>query len=341
MKNVEDLIVGGLLRFAALPPDNPQRLDFLRYTIPLIEHDYPAKTAAMWNAAYRKFELPAGNVMLVGDPKRLEEIFGVFRRDEKYLGGGAGVGFKDESVQFLDELEPGAEAIGAVNFIMKTDEGKLKGYNTDGLGFALSLEERFSRRNERLAGKKIVIIGAGGAGNAVAFALAGQKCRLIILNRTVTKAEDLAEAINRHYGLKNEAQARSGGEDRLAAEVVDADAVVNVSSKGSSGLLEPYSALAPVELPATEENIRANRQAAAGVLSLLRERTIVCDIVLTKGVTATIEQALEAGFEVLNGVPMVVNQGVETFWLLHGKELEQRGITKDEVRIIMRQAALG
>lgn len=341
MKTVADLVEGGVLRFAALPPNNPPSLDFAHYTIPLLEHDYPAKTAAMWNAVYRALGVSLGNIMLIGDPKRAAEIFAVFRVDEKYLGGGAGVGFKDKSLPCLDEIDHQAEAIGAVNFILKTAGGKLKGYNTDGVGFAQSLAERFRRRHAQLAGKKIVVVGAGGTSNAVVFALAEQGVHLVILNRTAERAQNLAQKVNKFFRLTSDRKAHFGGEERTIAEVRDADAIVNVSTKGSAGMLEPYSALAPIELPATEENVRRNHRAAAEILAVLPRQAIVSDVVLVRGLTVMLAQAQGAGFEILTGVPMVVNQGVEALWLSHQHELKARGVPKEAVRDIMQQAALG
>lgn len=339
MKTVQQLIDDGILQFATLPKGNPQTLDFPSYTVPLLQHDYPAKTAVMWNAVYRELGLPVGNVMLVGDPGRAEEIFAAMRQDEKYLGGGAGVGFKDKSLPHLDRVEPKAKAIGAINFILKTAEGKLKGYNTDGLGYAQSLADVFARRQEALEGKKVVVLGAGGTSNAVAFALAERKARLVILNRTAEKAEDLAKAINRFYHLTGQDQVLAGREIFTRLEVRDADAVVNVSTKGSAGELRGYSALAPAKLPATEENLQQNREAAEEILKLIPRHAIVSDIVLVNGPTVMLEQARNAGLEILDGVPMVINQAVMAFWLLHQAELIKKGITEEAIRTIMQQAA--
>jgi len=57
---------------------------------------------------------------------------------------------------------------------------------------------------------------------------------------------------------------------------------------------------------------------------------IVSDIVLGKGLTPLLQAAKKAGFEILDGIPMVINQGVEAFWLLHGKELQAKNITKEQ-----------
>jgi shikimate dehydrogenase len=334
------LSANGLLKLktlkpAELPADNPKDLEFEAYTIPFIEHDYPAKTPVMWNAAYKKFGLKIANVMMVGNPKDSKQILGVMKRDEKYLGGGAGVGFKDEVVKSID-LDPLAEAVGSVNFIKKEPNNELRGYNTDGIGYVESLQEKFASRGEDLSGKKAVVLGAGGTGNSVAFALAEKGMKVVILNRTVKKAEELAKKINEYYG---EERALFGGEDKIAEEIKNADAIINVSTKGASGDLEQYSALAPGKLPATPENIQSNLDDAEKMFDQIPKSAIVSDIVLTKKGTPLLNVAKAKGFETLDGVPMVINQGVEAFWILHQKKLEAKGVTKEELAKVMKEAA--
>lgn len=336
LNTAADLVRIGTLFLARQPKDNPTNLDFPAYTLPLQEHDYPARTPTMWNAAYRQFGLERGNAICLGDPVFAEQILKVLRRDSKYLGGGAGVGFKDEVIHHLDELDPLAEAIGAVNFVLKTADGKLRGYNTDGRGYAQGLAGLLAERGYELKGQKAVILGAGGTGNAVAFALAEAGMQLTILNRTAAKAQELAERINRYCGQQ---LATAGSEADIAAAVADATVVVNVSTKGAAGAMEQYSALAPATLPATAENIAQNYQAAAAVLAKIAPETIISDVVLTANGTPLLRSAKAKGFTTLDGLPMVINQGVEAFWLLHGPELEPRGVTKAQVAEVMRKAA--
>lgn len=338
LQNAMDLISCKVLSPAEQPQGNPKDLNFDKYTIPLIEHDYPAKTPIMWNAVYKELGLKEGNIMLVGDPASTKEILEVLKKDERYLGGGAGVGFKDEAFEHLDELDPIAEAIGSVNFIMKTPEGNLRGYNTDGKGYARSLEDLFKSRGESLNGKKALILGAGGTGNAVAFALAESNMNLVILNRTISKAQELAERINSYFG---KTIATFGGEEKIIEEVMSANAVINVSTKGATGSLEHYSALAPAVMPATEENIRNNHKEAESILAKIPATTILSDIVLTKEGTTFLQSAKNMNFTTLDGLPMVINQGVEAFWILHGQELLERGISKEHVTEIMNTAARG
>ncbi len=92
-------------------------------------------------------------------------------------------------IPFLDELDEKAKMIGAVNTIVNQD-GKLKGFNTDGVGALKALTI------ERVKGKNIVILGAGGAARAIAYTLARRCSKLVLLNRTSSKAKQLAEEIS-------------------------------------------------------------------------------------------------------------------------------------------------
>lgn len=338
MNATEALIKRGVLLFAKEPEANPEHIDYDTYTLSIVEHDYPAKTPAMWNAVYEKWGINCGNVMLVGDTENISEIFDALRKDSRYIGGGVGVGFKDKAPMALHKMDSLAEKIGSVNFILKNEEGELVGYNTDGEGYAVSIEDVFSKRGEMLAGKKVVVLGAGGTGRAIVFALVKKGARVVILNRTVSKAEELAKGVAGHFGF-DDTVISFGGEEEISKEIADADVVLNVSTKGASGPLEKYSPLAPAKLPATPEHIGENLAGADAVLRLLQKNAIISDVVLRKEMTPFLESAQKAGFETLNGIPMVVNQGVEAFWLLHSEELKSRGATKKDVYETMKKAA--
>ena len=331
-----DLLSAGVLSVAKKPRGNPRNLVVPKYTLPLIAHDYPAMTAIMWNEAYRVFGIEAQNCMLVGSPRLTGEILEVLRRDPKYLGGGAGVGFKDAAIQYLDELDEAAETAGSVNFIVKTAQGELRGYNTDGAGFVWSLEEVLRQRQQDLPGKRIVILGAGGTARSVAFALAGRGAQLVIVNRTLARAEYLAHRINEHFGGQ---AAGFATEAERSEPLTTADAVVNVSTKGSSGSLEGYSALAPAELPATAQNIQANLDEAERRMALIPKHAILSDVVLGDSVTPFLRAGRARGFTTMDGVPMVVNQGVAAVWILHGTQLEEKGIDRNRVAEVMSRAA--
>jgi shikimate dehydrogenase len=276
-------------------------------------------------------------VMMVGNPDQTEEILAAFRNDPKYFGGGSGVGFKDEVPKFLNEMDPLAQAIGSVNLIQKMPDGRLKGWNTDGLGYAESLAELLAGKGEHLEGKKVVILGSGGTGMSVAFALAEKGANLVILNRTIESAVALSKRINTYIGRE---ASRAGGEVEISREVRDADVVLNVSSKGERGTLQNYSSLAPAILPATEENIEANLGLSEAILETIPKGSIISDVVLRKNeMTPLISSAKEHGYTTLDGIPMVVKQAIRAFQIIHGREMTEKGHTEKELAMIMRKAA--
>ena len=309
MPDTHELLRSGMLRIALLPPENPCQLDFERYTIPLLEHDYPARTPSLWNHAYRTFGLDIGNVAMTADPNSLPIILDTFRSDPRYLGGGAGVGIKQRALALVDQLDPCAAAIGALNLIRKTEAGLLHGYNTDGEGYADSLAKL-----HEISGASILILGAGGTSAAIAFALAARGARITIVNRTT--------------------YATIVGEDSIPALAPHADVIINTTTKGSAGPLEQYSALAPAILPATNENVARNAFEAERVLKTIRSHTILSDVVIAPRPTPFLRSARQAGFTTLDGIPMVVNQAAAAFWILHRAELKGQ-VTSADVASIM------
>lgn len=112
------------------------------------------------------------------------------------LGINVTVPYKSEVMEYLAETEGMAAKIGAVNTLVRTENG-YKGYNTDMMGLYRAL----CSENIRLEGEEIIVLGAGGAARAVAF-LCGWKnaAKVYLLNRTMEKAEQVAEEVNRSLG---------------------------------------------------------------------------------------------------------------------------------------------
>jgi shikimate dehydrogenase len=338
MTRAEDLIAHKILSFGKNAKDNPENLNFPTFCLGIANEDYPAQTPLMWNAAYKRFRLPTRNVRLFGDPKNLPEILQIFKNDPRYLGGDVGVGFKDKAVELVDEIDPLAKMMQSINVMVKVSEDRLKGYNTDGLGYAQSLENVFRQKKQKLNGKKAVILGSGGTGNAIAFALAQKGMRLIILNRTIAKAQVLAQRINEAMNLQGAEKVCFAGEEQIPSEVTDADVVINVSTKGAAGEMKEYNALAVAKLPVKPEYIDENWYLAERTLKLIPKKTIMSDVVLTKEPTPFLRLAKTHGYQILDGFPMVLNQGIEAFWLVNEKVLKAKGITKSEIAKVMSKA---
>lgn len=189
-------------------------------------------------------------------------------------------------LEHLDELSPEAEALGAVNTVV-FERGRAIGHNTDATGFARSL----GRGLPDVRMDDVVLLGAGGAGAAVAHALLSLGAgRLTIHDVDRARGENLAEALNERFG---EGRAEAGD---LAA-VENADGLVHATPTGMAA--HPGSPVAA---------------------ELLRPDLWVADIVYRPLETALLAAARARGCRVLNGGGMVVLQAAESFRLFTGVE---------------------
>jgi shikimate dehydrogenase len=194
--------------------------------------------------------------------------------------------FKQQVATLLDRLGGDAAAIGAVNTVVFRLGGSA-GYNTDCWGFA----ESFRRSMPGAPLGKVVVVGAGGAGMAVAHALAQLGAgRLAIFDVAMPRATAVAESINRIAGGT---QAVAPGE--LIAAVAEADGLVNATPVGMAKY--PGSPVPP---------------------TLLRPTLWVADVVYFPAETLLLRQARAAGCHVLPGAGMAIFQAVHAFELITG-----------------------
>jgi len=187
-------------------------------------------------------------------------------------------------IPLLDKLDPLVEKIGAVNTIIN-DDGLLTGCNTDAGGF---LQALLSRGIEP-KGKKVVILGAGGASRAVSFILAERGAHLVILNRRLEWAEALAGRLSSFF--TQEVKALELVEENLNGALEEADILVNTTSVGMS--------------PDISETLVPS--------NLLKPALVVFDIVYNPIKTRLLKEAEATGAETISGVDMFVWQGALAF----------------------------
>lgn len=303
---IQSLLSEGLLKIADQPRNNA--LDFNvpreRIYVFLIDHDYPGGSAAMHNAAFAALGLPYRSCFMIGEPANAAAIFAGLKSDPLYAGGGAGSGFKDKIGPSLDALDASAQTIGSVNVIARQN-GRFIGYNTDGVGFVAGLLEEHP---DCIAGQKVVILGAGGTALPIAYELAKQGPReVVICNRTVAKAEQIAALIG---GFT---QARATGEDVIGAELADAGLVVNTSNKGAQPN-EKFSAFAPMT-----GDVETDMAVGLANLARLPQTAIVADILL-EARPLTLALAQERGLRTHSGRAMNLHQAVPAFRIITGVE---------------------
>ena len=208
-------------------------------------------------------------------------------RDPACLGANVTIPHKEAVIPLLDDLGGQSARVGAVNTIVNRD-GRLFGFNTDGLGFvdALRSEAHFDP-----AGHAVALLGAGGAARGIAFALAEARAsRIGVVNRTIERAKRLASDV-----------AATGAE--AVPLTADAglgayDCVVNCTSLGMAGGPGPSD--------------------LACDLATVRPGALVVDIVYIPEDTPLLRAARAAGHPTLGGLPMLIYQGARAFELWTG-----------------------
>ncbi|HWC03761.1 MAG TPA: hypothetical protein VHF87_13470 [Methylomirabilota bacterium] len=316
IENRAGLDLGATERFAAIVGEAPSR---------------GARSPSLWNAAFRSLGISATMHPLDVRPENLAVAIATLRDDARFIGGAVAVPYKQTVASLLDEIEPEARAIGAVNCLYRRGHA-LVGANTDGAGFlsvlAAELGEGFLR------GRSGVVLGAGGAGRAVATyvgAAIGRDGRLVLANRTIDRAESLAGQ------LRGTTKVEVSGLPVEPGVLAEADVVVNCTSIGFEAVrsdgagaytLRPYTPLAEVDaelrVPAGERAGRRYMIAARGAVlrnahgtfeALARacERAVVCDIVYQPLQTALLNAAACFGLRTIDGLRMNFEQAVIAF----------------------------
>lgn len=217
-----------------------------------------------------------------------------------FAGVNVTVPHKEAAAALVDELDPVARRIGAVNTIRVRD-GRLQGFNTDAAGVldALSKDGRTP-----VAGRRCVVIGAGGAGRAAAFALAGAEAgSVVILNRTPSRAEGLAKVV-KQAAAQCDVRAEPLSPEDVAHALEDAEVVIHATAATMSAAMGGGRGRAEW-LPALQRG--------------LREGMTVLDMVYTPTWTELLSSARAAGATAISGLSMLVYQGGRSFELWTGQ----------------------
>jgi shikimate dehydrogenase len=236
-------------------------------------------TVAMIEAAFRHHGLDARYVncevppALLGDAVRGARAMG-------WVGFNCSLPHKVAVIEHLDGLGESAEIMGAVNCVVRRGD-KLIGENTDGKGFLKSLKEVIDP-----SGKRVVMFGAGGAARAIGveLALAGAAA-ITVVNRSHGRAAPLVELLNR----RTRAKAILAIWDRTFAIPETTDIVVNATSIGL--------------FPDVDGRLDLR-------LDTLRSGMVVADVIANPPRTALIREAEARGCVAVDGLGMLINQGV-------------------------------
>ncbi|MFP6865455.1 MAG: shikimate dehydrogenase [Roseibacillus sp.] len=214
----------------------------------------------------------------------------------EFIGANVTVPHKFEALSAADDLDSSAQHLGAVNTILFEDGRKL-GFNTDGPGFVRAIHEEFLVDVKDL---RIMVVGAGGgAGQAIAAQCALEGCeRLVLVNRTIEKAHELAARLAKHF----ESERLEGPGERL--EVVPLDSPQLTVESGH------------IDLIVNSTSVGLQRTDPSPLPSgCLQPHHLVYDTIYSPAQTKLLGEALQIGARVANGLSLLLYQGVLAFEL--------------------------
>ncbi|KXZ40080.1 shikimate dehydrogenase [Alkalithermobacter thermoalcaliphilus JW-YL-7 = DSM 7308] len=205
----------------------------------------------------------------------------------KYLkmkGANITIPYKEKVLEYLDEISFEAKVIGAVNTI-KNENGKLIGYNTDGVGFVKSILDK----NYNIKGKKFLILGAGGSAKSIAVELAKYSPEFIhIKNRNIENAAQVCNTLNENFNILTKYSSLPVNKE----DIETIDILINTTPLGMS----PNDNTCIIDT-----NLK------------IQKRILVCDIVYNPQETKLLKWAKRNNMDTISGIYMLINQAIKSF----------------------------
>ena len=268
--------INGYTRLAAVVA-NP-----IKHSISPFIHN-SAFEATETNGVYLAWEVEATD---------LAETVANIRRYQMY-GINLSMPYKEQVIPYLDQLSEEACLIGAVNTVVNR-EGTLIGYNTDGKGFFKSLP------SFKISGKRMVLLGAGGAAKAIlaqAILDGVSQISVFVRSSSMEKTRPYLEKIQNATGFRVDLFALEDVQN-LQDSITQADLLVNATSVGMDGSSQPI----PTSI-------------------VLPEKLLVADVIYQPFETPFLKWARNQGNQSINGLGMLLYQAAEAFELWTGKEM--------------------
>ncbi len=245
-----------------------------------------ARSPVLWRAAFSALRIEADFHPFDVTEEALGDLVHALRQDKRFVGGAIAVPHKELIIDYLDEVDPVAKHIGAVNALYRTPDGGIGGTNTDGAAARDCLADKAGD----LLGKRIALLGLGGAGIAVASYLAEAGAVMSVWNRNAEKANRFA--------------------DKAAKSSWAVSVMVNIDSIPDS--IDVLVNCTSVGFSADGED---NNESLVSSESLQRlpPSAVVYDIIYQPLKTALLRKADKQGLQTLNGLCMNQKQAVLAF----------------------------
>jgi shikimate dehydrogenase len=223
------------------------------------------------------------------------------------------VPYKSEVIPYLDDIDPLAKSIGAVNTLVRTPNGGFKGYNTDVTGLYHAMQDE----GIDLSGEVVVILGAGGVARPTAFLCADKGAKKVyILNRTYEKAEAVAEEVN---------------------TALNTDVVTPMKLEDYKRVLMAHDKF--IALQCTSVGLFPDvNSAVIEDKEFYKHVSCALDEVYRPLETKFMKLAKEAGARTFSGLKMLLYQGIDAYELWHAEEKIK--VTKDQADVVYRSLML-
>ncbi len=260
-------------------------------------------------ATYEAFEV---------SPEELGEALEAFIL-KGYNGFNITIPHKESVMAFLDEVDPLAEKMGAVNTVV-VKNGIKKGYNTDGLGFLTSLKYH----EVEPKGLKVLILGAGGAAKGIVHALSmAEVARLDVFNRTKARASELSAAVRELYNIESQGY---GTEDNPWVRQREDDLTEGMMADPlSADNLTPACSDYNLVINTTSVGMLPDTEHTPINPELFNKNTIFCDIVYKPHETLFLRRARGMGAKCIYGVEMLIFQALLSEQLWEEREIDLEG----------------
>ena len=249
----------------------------------------------MMNTAFRRETV--NGVFLALQATRLTDLLTLVK-EVPISGLAVTMPLKEEILKHLERTDPLSEKVGACNTVVRSQDGKLYGFNTDVAAVVRPLERRLP-----LKGARVLVMGAGGAARAAVFGLKDKGAEVFVMNRTPEAGQKLAR----------QAKAKTFKREQLVK--TNFDVIVNATPAGMAGS-KTQSLLEPKEINAR----------------------LVFDLVYNPLETPLIRMAREKGIPVITGVEMFVHQGARQFEIWTGKPAPEEDMLRVVVHALRQKA---
>lgn len=264
--------------------------------------------ARMQNAGYQASDYNMVYFYTETDSEHLGEIINGVRYMPAFAGCAVTKPNKVEVMKYLDDFDPLCKKIGASNTVVKTTNGLLIGYNTDGYGALRSLKEEGCE----IKGKTMFSFGAGGTGRSVCFELADEGARRIYICSRSAACEELCRELEEYYpGVC--VPVRAADEEAVAKALAESGIVLNLSGAG----------------------MRGKEDATCVDKKYLKPEHICFDATYNPSETRFLREAKEIGCKTINGLDMSLYQGLRQIQLWTGGKCAPLEAMRRELLTIM------